>query len=137
MPAFLLDTNIVSELRRARPHAGVIRWLATLEPEEVFVSAVTFGELQRGVEILRRADETKAREIEAWIEDGIMLPVVPMDRDTFREHARLLHGRSKAHAEDAMTAATASVLGLTVATRNAADFRAFSVPVFNPFEFRG
>ncbi|MFM9863853.1 MAG: type II toxin-antitoxin system VapC family toxin [Micropepsaceae bacterium] len=138
MPQFLLDTNVVSELRRARPHGGVINWLSTLQPDEIFVSAVTFGEMQRGVEAARRADADKAREIEVWME-GISgsFQVLAMDRDMFREHARLMQRQSKAHTEDAMIAATARIRSLTVATRNAADFRAFSVPCFNPFEFKG
>lgn len=138
MAVFLLDTNIVSELRRARPHRGVMNWLATLQPEEIFVSAVTFGEMQRGVEAARRTDEEKAREIESWME-GISgsFQVLAMDRDMFREHARLMHRQSKAHAEDAMIAATARIRGLSIATRNSGDFRPFAVPCFNPFEYKG
>lgn len=137
MAAYLLDTNVVSELRRARPHAGVVRWLSTLAPDEISVSAVTFGELQRGVEAARRTDAPKAREIEVWLEEGIAaLPVLAMDREMFREWARLMHRRSAAHLEDAMIAATARVRGLSVATRNVADFRPFAVPVFNPFDFK-
>lgn len=138
MPAFLLDTNIVSELRRPRPHQGVINWLATLAPEEIFLSAVTFGEIQRGVEATRRTDAAKARDIETWLNEGVpSFPVLDLDRDMFRECARLLHGRSKAGYEDAMIAATARVRGLTVATRNTDDFRPFAVALFNPFGFKG
>ena len=138
MPAFLLDTNVVSELRRVRPHQGVMNWLATLAANEIFVSAVTFGEIQRGVEETRRTDWAKAQEIERWLDAvGGSFPILALDGDMFRECARLLHGRSKAHLEDARIAAAASVRGLTVATRNIADFRVFGVPLFNPFGFKG
>jgi len=135
---FVLDTNVLSEIRRSRPHKAVSDWIASLSNEDMFVPAAVIGEIQRGIELTRRADQEKASEIELWLEDVIVtFNVIAMDADVFREWARLLHGKSKAIYEDAMIAATARVLGLTVATRNAADFRAFSVPIFNPFEFKG
>jgi predicted nucleic acid-binding protein len=136
--AYLLDTNVVSELRRARPHQGVVKWLSSLALDEIFLAAVTFGEIQRGIELVRTTDTNKAREIESWLDAVVStFPVISMDRDMFREWARILHGKSKAAFEDAMIAATARVSGLTVATRNIADFRAFKVEVLNPFEFKG
>ena len=138
MPALLLDTNVVSELRRTRPHRGVLNWLATLTPEEIFVSAVTFGEIQRGVEATRRADPAKAHEIEAWLDAvGTSFPVIAVDRDIFRACSRLLHGKSSALFEDGLIAATAIIRGLTVATRNVSDFRAFGIGLYNPFDYKG
>ena len=138
MPGFLLDTNVVSELRRARPHKGVVNWISTLAQDEIFVSAVSFGEIQRGVEATRRTDAAKAREIESWLDAVVAsFPVVAVDRDMFRECARLLHGRSRSDIEDAMIAATARIRRLTVATRNTRDFQFLKVPLFNPFGFKG
>jgi toxin FitB len=131
---FLLDTNVVSEMRKRKPHGGVSSWLHALAPDQMFLPAVVLGELQAGVELTRQQDPEKAREIEDWI-DRITdtLGVVAMDGRCFREHARLMHGRVDELWEDAMIAATARVHGLTVATRNERDFALFNVPVFNPF----
>ncbi len=134
MIRYLIDTNVVSELRKRKPHGGALGWLQSLEVGQVFFSAVTFGEIQRGVEITRQHDPAKANEIEAWagqLERASL--VLPMDSACFREYARLMQGRSETLAEDAMIAATARVHGLTVATRNERDFEHLGVAVFNPF----
>jgi len=129
-----VDTNIVSEVRKPKPHVGALAWLRSLEVGQVFFSAVTFGEIQKGVELTRRQDPAKASEIEAWAAQlERASQVLAMDSACFREYARLMHGRSNALAEDAMIAATARVHGLTVATRNERDFAHFGVAVFNPF----
>jgi predicted nucleic acid-binding protein len=122
-------------MRKPKPHGGALAWLQSLELGQVFFSAVTFGEIQRGVELTRRQDPVKANEIEAWaahLERASQ--VLPMDSASFREYARLMHGRSDTLAEDAMIAATARVHGLTVATRNERDFGHLGVSVFNPFK---
>jgi toxin FitB len=132
----LLDTNIVSELRRVKPHGAVLAWMQTLRPEQIFVSAMTIGELQAGVELTRKNDTAKAHEIEDWLNQiEASLAALAMDSRCFREWARLMAGKSGAHSEDAMIAATGRVHGLVVATRNERDFRQFQVPVFNPFQF--
>lgn len=132
---FLLDTNVVSELRRPRPHGAVLEWMGAADDSDLHVSAVTLGELQSGVELTRRQDPAKAIELQRWLDalEG-QFSVLPMDGRTFREWARLMHGRSDTLYEDAMIAATARVHGLTVVTRNVADFRGFDVRVLNPFE---
>jgi toxin FitB len=134
---YLLDTNVVSELRRTRPHGGVLAFIDETPVEQLRLSAVTFGELQMGVELLRARDLAKANEIEAWID---RLPsrfdVLPADLTTYRAYVRLMHATPGAEAEDAMIAATALVHGLTVVTRNVRDFRRFGVPLLNPFEAR-
>jgi hypothetical protein len=132
---YLIDTNVVSEMRKPKPHGGALAWLENLEVEQVFFSAVTFGEIQRGVEITRRENPVKANEIEAWATQlERALQILPMDSARFREYARLMSGRSELLAEDAMIAATARVHVLTVATRNERDFGHLGVSVVNPFK---
>jgi toxin FitB len=131
---FLLDTNVVSEMRKRKPHGGVSSWFNALAPDHMFLPAIVLGELQAGAEITRMQDAEKAREIEDWIDRiADTLSVVAMDGPCFREHARLMHGRADPLWEDAMIAATARVCGLTVATRNERDFALLDVPVWNPF----
>lgn len=131
---YLLDTNVVSELRKPRPHGGVVAWLESIDDAQLFLSAVTLGEIQAGIELTREQDAEKASEIEAWLEllSGAY-NVLPMDAATFRAWARLMHRKSDTLYEDAMIAATAQVHGLTVATRNVNDFNALGLDVFNPF----
>ena len=131
---YLLDTNVVSELRRTRPHGGVLAWLQNASSEDLFISVVTLAELQAGVELTRDRDPEKAAAIEAWI-DGLpqVFNVLPMDGATFRLWARLMHRRPNHHIEDAMIAATALIRDFTVATRNVRDFEPFGARTLNPF----
>ena len=132
---YLLDTNVVSELRRPRPHEGVLNWLGGVSADRLFLSAVTVGEIQAGIEITRERDETKAGELASWLDRVVAgYGVLPMDAAAFREWARLKHGKSDTLIEDAMIAATAKVHRLTVATRNVRDFRNFGVDMVDPFD---
>ena len=134
---FLLDTNVVSELRRPRPHGAVVAWVQDQPDSHLFVSAVTLGEIQAGIELTRAQDEAKAAAIENWLDRvSAVWNVLPMDAMVFRAWARLMHGRSDTLYEDAMIAATAKTHGLTVVTRNVADFSALGLQVLNPFEPR-
>lgn len=131
---YLLDTNVVSELRKQRPHGGVVAWLESLDDAQLHLSAVTLGEMQAGIELTREQDPDKAKELEAWLElVAGAYNILPMDAATFRAWARLMHRKSDTLYEDAMIAATAKVHGLTIATRNVADFNALGLDVFNPF----
>jgi toxin FitB len=132
---YLLDTNVVSELRRARPHGAVVAWLESAREEDLHLSAVTIGEIQAGVEITREQDQAKAAEIEAWLEQvAETYNILSMDARTFRSWARLVHRKPDRLVEDAMIAATATVHGLTVVTRNVRDFDRLGVAAFNPFD---
>ncbi len=134
---YLLDTNVVSELRRPRPHGAVLAWLQAVDDAQLFISAVTLGEIQAGIELTREQDIDKASEIEAWLDQvAAAYNVLPLDAAAFREWARLMHRRSDTLYEDAMIAATARVHGLTVVSRNVADFKALGMEAFNPFTAR-
>lgn len=131
---YLLDTNVVSELRKVRPHGAVVAWLQSVADEDIHLSAVTLGEIQAGIELTREQDAHKAAEIEAWADQvAATYNVLPMDAATFRVCAKLMHRQSDTVYEDAMIAASAIVQHLTVVTRNVRDFERFNVPLFNPF----
>lgn len=135
---YLLDTNIISELRKTRPYGAVLSWLNSIDDAQLYLSVVTLGEIQAGIELTREQDEAKAKEIEAWLElVAATYNILAMDAATFRCWARLVHRKSDTLYEDAMIAATAKIHHLVVATRNTADFNALGVNVFNPFEFSG
>ena len=132
---YLLDTNVVSELRKPKPHGAVLAWFSGVEDLQIHLSAVTIGEIQVGIELTREQDEAKALEIEAWLEQvASSYNVLAMDAAVFRAWARLMHRKSDTVYEDAMIAATAKTHGLTVVTRNVADFKPFGVPLLNPFK---
>jgi predicted nucleic acid-binding protein len=131
---YLLDTNVVSELRRAKPHGAVLAWLESVRAARLCVSAITVGELQSGVERVRVNDPDKAGQIEAWLDAAILaFEVLPVDAEIIRLWARLKRGRKDDHFEDASLAATAMVHGLTLVTRNVRDFAGFDLAIVNPF----
>jgi predicted nucleic acid-binding protein len=136
--AFLLDTNVVSELRKPRPHGAVLAWVGGLPDDQIHLSAVTIGEIQAGIEITRAQDAAKASEIEAWLDQvAASMNVLTLDAATFRIWAKLMHGRSAALIEDALIAATALRHDLVLATRNTRDFAGFGVRLLDPFRPAG
>ena len=131
---FLLDTNVVSELRKAKPHDGVLAWFTATPESDLFVSAVTLSEIQRGIELTRDQNPAKTQEITQWADRlAATHNILPMDAQIFRVWAQLMHHQLDALFEDAMIAATARVHQLTVVTRNTRDFAAFKVPLLDPF----
>lgn len=134
---YLLDTNVVSELRRRRPHGAVVAWLESVADTDLHLSAVTIGEIQAGVEVTREQDGAKAAEIEAWLEQVAQtFNILDMDARAFQAWAKRMHRRPDELMEHAMIAATAAVHNLTVVTRNLRDFETLNVPALNPFEVR-
>lgn len=134
---FLLDTNVVSELRKAKPHGGVLAWVAAQDSSTLFVSAMTVGEIQRGIEKTREQDTVKAQTLESSLEFLLVTgQVLTLDAAVCRAWARLMHRRTGALMEDAFIAATAAVHRLTVSTRNVRDFHALGSVVVNPFDYR-
>lgn len=134
---YLLDTNVVSELRRPKPHGAVVAWLRTVAQRELFLSSVTLAEIQAGIELTREQDPERAQSIERWADQVCAtMQVLAMDAACFRRWARFMHRKADTLYEDAMIAATAAEHGLTVVTRNLRDFGPFAVPTFDPFSFR-
>ncbi len=134
MNRYLLHTNVVSELRKPRPHGGVVAWLNNQTEEQLFLSAVTLGELQAGIERTRRQNPAKASELESWLDQlSASYQILAMDVPCLREWGRIMDGKPDQLLEDAMIAATARVHHLIVATRNETDFRQLRVQIVNPF----
>lgn len=135
MNRYLLDTNIVSELRKPRPHGAVVAWIQRQDDQQLFLSAVTLGGLQAGVERARRHDPVRAEEIEGWVGQlATSYQVLPMDTNCFREWGRIMDRKPDHLLEDAMIAATARVHHLIVVTRNEVDFKQLDVRLLNPFK---
>jgi Predicted nucleic acid-binding protein, contains PIN domain len=131
---YLLDTNVVSELRRVRPHGAVIRWIEAIPAEDLFLSAVTIGEIQAGIELTRERDPEKAADIESWLDQvADSYNVVPINGPVFRCWAKLMHRQSNDLIEDGLIAASAMTHNLIVVTRNVKDFAKFRVKTLNPF----
>jgi predicted nucleic acid-binding protein len=131
---FLLDNNVVSELRKNRPHGAVVAWRKSVPVHQLAIPAVVVGEIQAGIEITRKHDPSKATELEGWLDRVISYyTILPADAMIYRKWARLMAGTSDDLAADAMIAATARIHGMVVVTRNVKDFRSFGVQVFNPF----
>lgn len=134
---YLLDTNVVSELRRIKPHSAVLTWFQSVEDKDLYISVVTLAEIQAGIEITREQDPKRAAELEQWLDlVADTYNILPMDSVAFRTWAKLMHKKSDTLYEDAMIAATAQVNDLTVVTRNVADFIMLNVKLFNPFEYK-
>ena len=122
---------------KPEPHGAVIAWIGGLRDDQLYISAVTIGELQRGIERTLRQDTQRALEINNWVDQLEMSKnVLAMDSLCFREWARLTEGKSDQLLEDAMIVATARLHALTVATRNENDFALLAVEPINPFRAR-
>lgn len=135
---YLLDTNIVSELRRPKAHAGLIEWFDDQPARALFLSIVTVGEIRQGIEQLRPRDGKQANLLDRWLnglaqfyEDRLLF----VDGSVADEWGRL-RTRRPVPVMDALIAATARVHGLTLVTRNVRDFANLGVPLLNPFERR-
>ena len=131
---FLLDTNVVCELRSLRPNSQVVTWLKGVANAELYLSALTLEKIKIGNAITRQHDPAQAAKIQSWIEQlAATHNVLPVDAATLRLRGRLMSPQSYATSAEGIIAATAHIHKLTVVTRNVSDFKRFKVPVFNPY----
>ena len=137
--SYLLDTNVVSELRRPQPEPRVLKFIAATPLDALYLSDVTMAEIRFGIE--RLPDPLKRTEIASWL-DHVLRPmfgrrVLPITEDVILRWRLIVEpGRQRGHTysqPDLFIAATASVHGLTVVTRNTSDFADTGVAVFNPW----
>ena len=134
--SFLVDTNVVSELRKgARANPRVVAWFGDLADEEVYLSVLTVGEIRNGIERIRCRDRRAATALDRWLrtlvreyEDRLL----PVDRAVAEQWGRL-NVRDPLPVIDGLLAATAAVHGLVLATRNVKDLERTQVPLFDPF----
>ncbi len=138
---FLLDTNVVSELRKiraGRADANVAQWADSVDAVDLYLSAITVQELEMGVLQAERRDPLQGTILRTWLESHVLPSfsgrILPVDMAVARCSARL-HVPNPCPAMDSLIAATALVHGLTIVTRNVADFQASGVPIINPWEF--
>ena len=133
---FLLDTNVVSELRRGEAaNKGVINWFDEQSARELFVSVLTVGEIRQGIEQLRSRDKPQAARLDRWVTGLVQFyedRLIYVDGDIAEEWGRLRAARP-APVVDALIAATARVHDLTLVTRNVRDFSKLRVRLVNPF----
>lgn len=137
--SYLLDTNVISELRKgSRADRNVSSWFSGLADEELFLSALTLGEIRRGIESIRRRDARTAGALESWLgrlADQHGDRIVPVDRSIADEWGRM-NAPDPLPVVDGLLAATAKVVGLTLATRNTADIERANISYVNPFSPR-
>ncbi|WP_420230840.1 type II toxin-antitoxin system VapC family toxin [Pseudomonas sp. ABY48] len=133
---FLLDTNVISELRKSQADKNVQAWARSVPAPSLYVSAITVLELETGVLRFERKDPTQGRRLRAWLDNHVMPAfagrILPVDRAVALRCARL-HVPDRSNECDALIAATALVHGLTVVTRNVSDFQSSGVAVLNPW----
>jgi len=137
---YVLDTNVVSELRKAKdgradPH--VTAWATGVGPSSLFLSVITILELEQGVLLIERRDPSQGTVLRAWLDQRVVPAfadrILPIDAEVARRCARL-HVPDPQSERDALIAATALVHGMAVVTRNVADFAPTGVPIINPWQ---
>lgn len=134
--SYLLDTNVISELRKGeRANPKVLSWFAGVAEEEVFLSVLTIGEIRRGIESVRRRDPDAAASLDRWLallSEAHGDRILPLDRAIAEEWGRM-NVPDPLPVVDGLLAATARVLGLTLVTRNVADVEGAGVEMLDPF----
>jgi predicted nucleic acid-binding protein len=137
---YLLDTNVISELRKAgdgKADANVVAWLSSVDAGTFYLSAVTLMEIEFGILRIERRDPIQGGRLRAWMNNHILPEfadrILPVDTAVALRCAAL-HVPDPCSERDAFIAATALVHGMTIVTRNIADFKATAVPMVNPWE---
>jgi predicted nucleic acid-binding protein len=134
--SYLLDTNVLSELRKRHPDPHVLAWYATVRSAEIFISALTIGEIRLGIERLRRKDSVQADRLEYWLR-GLQATysdhIVDVDSHIAEQWGRLT-ARDPLPVIDGLLAASAQASGWTLVTRNIRDLERSGVALLNPFD---
>jgi predicted nucleic acid-binding protein len=133
--SYLVDTNVLAEIRKPKAHPAVVAWYDAVDEDELFLSLLVVGEIQQGVTRLRRRDPRQAAAFDAWLgrlRREFADRVLPVSQEVALEWGRL-SAADPLPVVDGLLAATAAVHGLTVATRNVDDFARTGVAVFSPF----
>lgn len=137
---FILDTNVVSELRKVRPGKAdrhVALWADSVDAADLFISVITLHELEVGVLLIERRDPQQGIVLRTWLNDHVLTAfvgrILPVDTAVAQRSAKL-HVPNPQPLRDGLIAATALVHGMTVVTRNVADFTASGVNILNPWE---
>jgi predicted nucleic acid-binding protein len=137
---YVLDTNVVSELRKVgsgKANANLVRWTESVDAAELFVSTITIMELEMGVLSIERKDAAQGAMLRAWLEQHVLPEfsnrTLPVDTAVAQRCARL-HVPERRSERDALIAATALVHGMSVVTRNVADFKHSGLAIVNPWE---
>ena len=137
MAKYLLDTNIISEIRKGpRCHPNVAAWYSNLEEESLYLSVLVLGEIRKGIEGLRGRDAWKANELDLWLEQlqtSFQSQILPVDIAISQEWG-LLSSLHTVPVIDGLLAATATANGLVFVTRNTQDFADLGIQLLNPFE---
>ena len=137
MVKYLLDTNIISEIRKGpRCHPNVAAWYSNLEEESLYLSVLVLGEIRKGIEGLRGRDAGKANELDLWLEQlqtSFQSQILPVDTAIGQEWGRL-SSLLTVPVIDGLLAATAIANGLVFVTRNTQDFADLGIQLLNPFE---
>lgn len=135
--SFLVDTNVISELRKgARCHAGVRHWFDGVDSEEIFLSVILIAEIRRGIESIRRRDRTSATRLDRWLREISRVHegrILPVDVRIAEEWGRM-NVPDPIPVLDGLMAATARVHNLTLVTRNVKDVQRTGIQILNPFE---
>ena len=137
---FVLDTNVVSELRKAntgKADANVVAWANSVLPASLFLSAISILELEMGILLIERRDQEQAKILRNWLENQVLPTfeerILVVDTAVARQCARL-HVPDPCSERDALIAATALVHGMTIVTRNVDDFKPTGIAILNPWE---
>jgi len=134
--SYLLDTNVISELRKGeRADENVRAWFGDLAGEEIYLSVLTIGEIRRGVESVRRRDPASASALDSWLArlgEAYRDRILPVDRAIAEEWGRM-NVPDPLPVVDGLLAATAKMAGLTFATRDVADVEGAGVELVDPF----
>ena len=134
--SFLLDTVVLSELRKVKPSHKVVRWIKEQDKDNLFISVVSIGEIERGIEKARKSEPEFASELALWLEGLLTVyaeQLLPLSAKSARVWGKL-SAKLGHEGADLLIAATAITHGLTVATRNVKHFETTGVTVINPFD---